>query len=143
MEMIQTLAGALGVEPKMVLLPMQAGDVEATYADIALAQSKLGFEPQTPIQEDSTFCEVVSRVSSLLTWEGGDEHECAVIGFEGAISAQYQAEIDIHAVAGFRAELFHHGPAGQKGPAKRRCGLLPEWSMQSAWRRGTDALLMR
>jgi len=51
MEMIQVLAQTLGVEPKMNLLPMQAGDVEATYADIAWAQRKLGFEPVTPIRE--------------------------------------------------------------------------------------------
>jgi UDP-glucuronate 4-epimerase len=51
MEMIQILAQTVGVEPKMELLPMQAGDVEATYADIALARRKLGFEPSTPIRE--------------------------------------------------------------------------------------------
>jgi UDP-glucuronate 4-epimerase len=51
MEMIQLLARTVGVEPKMDLLPIQAGDVEATYADISLAQRKLGFEPVTPIRE--------------------------------------------------------------------------------------------
>jgi len=51
MEMIQILAQTVGVEPKMELLPMQAGDVAATYADIALARRKLGFEPSTPIRE--------------------------------------------------------------------------------------------
>jgi UDP-glucuronate 4-epimerase len=49
MDMIQVLAGALGVEPKMELLPMQPGDVPATYADVAKAHAKLGFEPSTPI----------------------------------------------------------------------------------------------
>ena len=33
----------------MELLPMQPGDVEATYADIAKARALLGFEPTTPI----------------------------------------------------------------------------------------------
>jgi len=51
MDMIRILGETLGVEPKMNLLPMQAGDVEATYADIALARRKLGFEPRTPIRE--------------------------------------------------------------------------------------------
>jgi UDP-glucuronate 4-epimerase len=51
MDMIRTLADALGVEPKMDMLPMQPGDVPATYADIDLAREKLGFEPTTPISE--------------------------------------------------------------------------------------------
>jgi UDP-glucuronate 4-epimerase len=49
MDMIQVLAESLGVEPKMELLPMQPGDVPATYADVAKARAKLGFEPTTPI----------------------------------------------------------------------------------------------
>ena len=32
------------------MLPMQPGDVPATYADIAQAREKLGFEPVTPIR---------------------------------------------------------------------------------------------
>lgn len=51
MDMIRTLAKELKVEPQMNLLPMQPGDVEATYADISKAQAKLGFEPTTPISE--------------------------------------------------------------------------------------------
>jgi UDP-glucuronate 4-epimerase len=49
MDMIGTLAGALGVEPQMEMLPMQPGDVPATYADVALAKQKLDFQPATPI----------------------------------------------------------------------------------------------
>ncbi|NQU96408.1 MAG: NAD-dependent epimerase/dehydratase family protein [Chloroflexi bacterium] len=51
MDMIGILGGVLGVEPHMEMLPMQPGDVAATYADIELARSKLGFEPTTPIAE--------------------------------------------------------------------------------------------
>ncbi len=50
-DMIRVLAAALGVEAKMELLPMQPGDVEATYADITLAQAKLAFQPRTKIAE--------------------------------------------------------------------------------------------
>jgi UDP-glucuronate 4-epimerase len=50
-DMIGVLAAALGVEPKMDLLPMQPGDVEATYADITLAQAKLDFQPRTKITD--------------------------------------------------------------------------------------------
>jgi len=50
-DFIAVLAGAVGAEARMELLPMQPGDVEATYADIDLARRKLGFEPSTPISE--------------------------------------------------------------------------------------------
>ncbi len=49
LDMIRILGEALGVEPRMDLLPMQPGDVEATYADIDKARKLLGFEPTTPI----------------------------------------------------------------------------------------------
>ncbi len=51
MDMIALLASALGVQPRMDMLPMQPGDVEATYADIARARAKLGFEPTTAIRD--------------------------------------------------------------------------------------------
>jgi UDP-glucuronate 4-epimerase len=51
MDFIQTLAGALGVEPQMELLPMQPGDVPVTFADVSKARKKLGYVPKTPISE--------------------------------------------------------------------------------------------
>ena len=51
MDMIQILAETLGVESKMEFLPMQPGDIEATYADIDQAVRKLGLDPKTPISE--------------------------------------------------------------------------------------------
>ena len=51
MDFIQTLADALGVEPKMEMLPMQAGDVPITFADISKAQEKLGYQPITSMTE--------------------------------------------------------------------------------------------
>jgi UDP-glucuronate 4-epimerase len=50
LDMIHVLADSLGVEPKMNMMPMQPGDVPATYADIEKARAKLGFEPTTPIR---------------------------------------------------------------------------------------------
>ena len=50
MDMIKIIAAELGVEPGIEMLPMQPGDVPATYADIAQAREKLGFEPVTPIR---------------------------------------------------------------------------------------------
>jgi len=51
MEMIRVLGDALGVEPKMDMLPMQAGDVPITFADISKAQKKLGYQPTTSMEE--------------------------------------------------------------------------------------------
>ncbi len=50
MDMIGEIARSLNVEPKMELLPMQPGDVPATYADITRAERKLGFRPTTTMK---------------------------------------------------------------------------------------------
>ncbi len=49
MDMIGELEHALGRKAKTEMLPMQPGDVPATYADITRARTKIGFEPTTPI----------------------------------------------------------------------------------------------
>jgi UDP-glucuronate 4-epimerase len=51
LDMIGILADALGVKPEMEMMPMQMGDVPATYADIDRIRTKLGYEPTTPISE--------------------------------------------------------------------------------------------
>lgn len=51
MDMIQYLGDALGIEPKMEMLPMQAGDVPVTYADISKAKAKIGYQPKTILKE--------------------------------------------------------------------------------------------
>ena len=51
MEVIRILAETLGVEPKMEMLPMQPGDVPATYADIDALSAKFGYRPTTPISK--------------------------------------------------------------------------------------------
>jgi UDP-glucuronate 4-epimerase len=51
LELIRLLGETLGVEPEMEMLPMQAGDVPATYADIAAISQKLGYRPTTPISD--------------------------------------------------------------------------------------------
>lgn len=50
LELISILEDALGKKAKKELMPMQPGDVKATYADIELARKMLGFEPKTSIQ---------------------------------------------------------------------------------------------
>lgn len=49
MDMIQVISDSLGIEPKMEMLPMQDGDVPATYADIDKLNKLTGYEPTTPI----------------------------------------------------------------------------------------------
>ncbi len=51
LDMINILARKLNRTPRMQMLPMQPGDVPATYADIDRIRTKLGFEPTTPISE--------------------------------------------------------------------------------------------
>lgn len=51
MTYIQALEAALGVKAKLELLPMQAGDVQATEADTAALRSATGFAPATPVEE--------------------------------------------------------------------------------------------
>jgi len=46
---IAILEEELGVEAQKEFLPIQPGDVPATFADIHRAQEKLGFQPTTPI----------------------------------------------------------------------------------------------
>ena len=51
MDMIAYLGEALGIEPKMEMLPMQPGDVPVTFADIGKAEAKLGYRPTTSLRE--------------------------------------------------------------------------------------------
>ena len=51
LDVINVLAAALGVEPKMEMLPMQAGDVYATYASVDKLNKAVGYEPKTTIRE--------------------------------------------------------------------------------------------
>jgi UDP-glucuronate 4-epimerase len=46
---VAVLEAAIGRKAKSVDLPMQPGDVTATYADISAAKRDLGFSPSTPI----------------------------------------------------------------------------------------------
>ena len=50
LDVIETLAQALGIKPKMEMLPMQAGDVYATYASIDKLRAAVGYEPTTTIR---------------------------------------------------------------------------------------------
>jgi UDP-glucuronate 4-epimerase len=51
MDFIRALEHALGKKAKMTLLPMQPGDVPATYADVDDLMRDVGFAPKTLIQD--------------------------------------------------------------------------------------------
>ena len=50
MRYIEVLEQCLGRKAKLELLPMQAGDVPATFADVGELQQAVGYKPQTPIE---------------------------------------------------------------------------------------------
>lgn len=50
-ELIEKLEEALGKKAIIERQPLQPGDVEQTYADVSKAEKKLGYRPQTEIEE--------------------------------------------------------------------------------------------
>jgi UDP-glucuronate 4-epimerase len=59
MTFIKTIEDALGQEAKKNFMPMQPGDVVATYADVEDLKCDVGFEPKTPLAEG---------ISKWTTW---------------------------------------------------------------------------
>ncbi|MGL5632732.1 MAG: protein CapI, partial [Azovibrio sp.] len=51
MEFISAIEAALGKVAEKNFLPMQDGDVPATYADVSALDEWVGFAPSTPVQE--------------------------------------------------------------------------------------------
>ncbi len=51
MDFIGTIEKSLGIEAKKNFLPMQDGDVVATYADVEDLKRDVGFEPKTPLAD--------------------------------------------------------------------------------------------
>jgi UDP-glucuronate 4-epimerase len=50
-EVVRLLEEAIGMKAKRELLPMQPGDVPATYADVDDLMRDVGFKPATPIKD--------------------------------------------------------------------------------------------
>jgi len=50
-DMVDEIARALGVKPKIEWGPMQPGDVQRTAADLTKSKAVLGYEPKTPFPE--------------------------------------------------------------------------------------------
>jgi UDP-glucuronate 4-epimerase len=51
MDYIAALESALGVKAQMKMLPLQAGDVPDTYADVTDLVEQFDYKPSTPVQE--------------------------------------------------------------------------------------------
>jgi UDP-glucuronate 4-epimerase len=51
MDFIRTIERALGRKAELNMMPMQPGDVSATYADVSSLTEAVGFKPDTPIEE--------------------------------------------------------------------------------------------
>jgi len=51
LDMIRALEDALGMKAQKRMLPMQPGDVPATYADVDDLMRDVGFRPSTPLEE--------------------------------------------------------------------------------------------
>ncbi len=50
-DLIARLGRAMGVEPEIEKLPMQAGDVQQTWADIGRAREELGYSPKVSLDD--------------------------------------------------------------------------------------------
>ena len=51
LDFIEIMENALGKTTQKEFLPMQAGDVKATYADTSALEKWVGFKPNTPLKE--------------------------------------------------------------------------------------------
>ena len=51
MDFIEALEKALGRKAEKILMPMQPGDVPATWADVSALQRDLGYRPGTPVEK--------------------------------------------------------------------------------------------
>ncbi|RSK25186.1 GDP-mannose 4,6-dehydratase [Hymenobacter metallilatus] len=64
LDLIAAVGTAVGVEPELAFQPMQAGDVDITYADISKARRLLGYAPQTSLAEGlAEFVEWLNKVA--------------------------------------------------------------------------------
>jgi UDP-glucuronate 4-epimerase len=49
--LVEVIAAALGVTPRVEHVPNQPGDVPFTWADVSRAEGELGYAPHTPVEE--------------------------------------------------------------------------------------------
>ena len=68
MDYIACIEKAVGRTAKVNMLPMQPGDVPATFADVEDLKAEVGFEPKTPIEEgvSGSWPGIASTIASNL-----------------------------------------------------------------------------
>ena len=66
MDFIKAIEKELGVEAKKEMLPIQPGDVKATYADVSDLERDLGYKPDTSIEEGIRKFVVGSGLGSIM-----------------------------------------------------------------------------
>ena len=79
MTFIETIENAVGKKAVRNLLPMQAGDVVATHADIEDLRQAVGFVPHTPLKEG------VEMFAAWFTTYYGDARSQGEVGREGKV----------------------------------------------------------
>jgi UDP-glucuronate 4-epimerase len=65
LDLVEALEAALGRRAKLKLLPMQVGDVAATWADCTLLQKLTGYRPQTELRDG-----IARFVEWYRSWKG-------------------------------------------------------------------------
>jgi UDP-glucuronate 4-epimerase len=68
--LVELIAGAVGVEPRIEWLPPQPGDLERTCADVSKARALLGYQPRTSMEEG-----IARFVEWFRAREAGEEGE--------------------------------------------------------------------
>jgi len=51
MDYINAIEDSLGIEAEKIMLPLQPGDVEDTYADVTALVDEFNYQPNTPVKE--------------------------------------------------------------------------------------------
>jgi UDP-glucuronate 4-epimerase len=70
LDFVDALEAELGVRAERRMLPIQPGDVPATWADAALLERLTGFRPATPVAEG-----IAALVAWLRSGEAGPGHD--------------------------------------------------------------------
>ena len=62
LDFINAIEAELGIKAKRNYMPMQKGDVEATWADASLLKKLTGYQPQTNVRTGVASCVMVPRI---------------------------------------------------------------------------------
>jgi UDP-glucuronate 4-epimerase len=66
-DMVRIVGEALGIAPRIEVAPRQAGDVDATLADVSRARRELGFWPKRTLEQAAEELVRWMRAEALIT----------------------------------------------------------------------------